>query len=174
MRKQNKPRKNRKAPLGQKANQPADSSQKDAVQSPARRNFLNRIRTAAIAIPVLGGVGYYSLTAIQASISEADLTKIGNGKPAIVQIHDPQCALCRTLQGQTRDVLGGHDGDTFEYLVANIKTKKGSDLAVRYSVRHVTLLLFDPAGQMVGIIRGPISKSNLRGRIAAHLRRFSS
>ncbi len=172
MRKQGKQRKNKGVP-GKKNNRPKPDPIQTGTDgvSTDRRRMLRLLGNAGIAAAVVGGVGYYTVSSIQASISEADLGKIGNGRPAIVQIHDPNCGLCRTLQSQTRGVLDAFDAEKFEYLVANIKTRKGSDLAIRYSVPHVTLLLFDPNGEMVRIVRGPVSTPNLRSVIAAHLNR---
>ena len=80
--------------------------------------------------------------------------------------------MCRTLQGQTRDILGAYEDDKFEYLVANIKTEEGSLLAVKHGVSHVTLLLFDAKGKMIQAVRGPIRKSILSGIIAKHMRQY--
>ena len=138
-------------------------------QRAGRRNFLKTMAYGGVGFVALGGLGYYSITTVQARICEGDLTRIGQGKPAIVQIHDPQCSLCRTLQNQTRDVLSGFDGDQFEYLVANVKSQKGSSLAAKYSVPHVTLLLFDGSGKMVQTVRGPTSTDVLNGMLGAFL-----
>ena len=114
---------------------------------------------------------FHTVSTMQATAKEADLSKIGNGRPAIVQIHDPQCSLCQTLQDQTRDILSAFEAEKFEYLVANIKTQKGSRFAVRYGVPHVTLLLFDAKGKMIQSIRGPIRTAILTSIIADHMRR---
>lgn len=137
----------------------------------SRRSFLRRARKGALAVAVLGAGGYFSVDYVQARMCEADLTKIGNGKPAIVQIHDPQCSMCRTLQGQTRGALKSLDEDSFNYLVANIKTQQGARLASRYGVPHVTLLLFDADGDMVQVVRGPSSRPVLEQILAGHVER---
>ena len=173
MKKQGKHRKNRKASSNKSKPSVLQTPNENEHISQGRRSFLRNMRMTAVAISVVGAVGYYSISSIQASLSEADLSKIGNGRPAIVQIHDPQCMLCRTLQSQTRDVLDAYDDERFEYLVANIKTKKGGDLAARYSVPHVTLLLFDPKGTMVRAVRGPTSTAHLKNIIGIHIDKYS-
>ena len=102
-------------------------------------------------------------------VSVVKCTRIGDGKPSIVQIHDAQCTSCHTLQRQSRQILKSFTEDSYTFLVANIKTKKGLKLARRHGVGHVTLLLFDAEGQMVQVVRGPIATENLRAIITAHL-----
>ncbi|NRB02497.1 MAG: thioredoxin family protein [Rhodobacteraceae bacterium] len=144
----------------------------DKAQS--RRAFLRWARNGALALPVVGVGGFLTVQSVQASICEADLTKIGNGKPAIVQIHDPQCTLCQSLMRQTRRALRPFDGDTFSYLVANVNTQEGQELARTYNVPHVTLLLFDGAGELVEVLRGTQESSDLRPVFAAHLDQFGA
>lgn len=149
------------------------TANKKARQAPepdqARRRLLRHLRNAAIAIPVATVAGVFSVRSVQATICEGDLTKIGKGRPTIVQIHDPSCSLCIALQKQTRRALKPFDGDQFDYLVANINTIQGSTLAMRYGVPHVTLLLFDGQGTMVEVVRGPADANDLRPIFAAHL-----
>lgn len=134
-----------------------------------RRDLLRHARNAAIALPVLGVAGYFSVQSVQATICEADLSKIGNGRPAIVQIHDPSCQLCTTLQRQSRKVLRNFEDGTYEFLVANIKTADGGAFAAKYGVPHVTLLLFDERGEMVQVVRGPTTPDNLERVFSGHL-----
>ncbi|ABD53935.1 hypothetical protein [Jannaschia sp. CCS1] len=134
-----------------------------------RRGALRHLRNAAIALPVLGGAGYVTTQRVQASICELDLTKIGDGLPAVVQVHDPQCSLCVTLQRQTRRALRAYDDDSHHFLVANIVTTEGQYFARRHGVGNVTLVLLDGAGQQVGVVRGPLSNEALADAIAAHL-----
>lgn len=138
-----------------------------------RRRFLRFVRNAAISLPVVAGIGYFSVQSVEATICEADLTKIGHGKPSIVQIHDPQCPSCLQLQRQTRKALKSFESDAFTFLVANIKTLDGKLLAARYGVPHITLLLFDANGEMVQIVRGPSDTDSLRSIFAAHLKAYS-
>ena len=146
---------------------PAKLAERKRLES--RRRFVKLARNFAIGLPVVAGMGYFGVQYVQATISEADLTKIGNGRPAIVQIHDAQCASCHTLQRQSRKILKSFEEDSYTFLVANIKTKRGLTLARRHGVGHVTLLLFDGQGQVAQIVRGPIETEDLRAIITAHL-----
>jgi hypothetical protein len=134
-----------------------------------RRKFLKQMRTGTIAMAVIAGGGYFAVSKVQATIAEHDLSKIGNGRPAIVQIHDPQCPVCLALQRETRDALSAFNQDDFEYLVANIRSKEGSEFANKYFVPHVTVLLFDGQGKLSKILNGPNKSDFLQTEFANHL-----
>jgi hypothetical protein len=138
-------------------------------QTQDRRDFMKYLRNGAIAVAVSGGGGYFAVNTVQASMAEHDLTKIGNGTPAIVQIHDPQCPVCRALQKEARRALRDFEDDDFEYLVANIRSKEGGDLANKYFVPHVTILLFDGKGVLRKVLNGSKTSDLLRDEFTAHL-----
>lgn len=54
---------------------------------------------------VRGGLGYWVFSDVDASIGEHDFSKIGNGIPAVVQIHDSNCSVCRGLMRESREAL---------------------------------------------------------------------
>lgn len=151
------------------------AADKQAAAAPAvkRRSVLAMLRNGAIAAAVLGGSGWYVAAEVSATLDEHDLSAIGNGIPAIVQVHDPQCPLCRALQVETRRALRDFPDGALQYRIANITTASGSAFAGRYGVGHVTLLLFDGAGEMKRVIRGPSHRDLLRDAFAAHLRAAS-
>lgn len=116
---------------------------------------------------MLGTLGFYSLGGaivlgggavfaqdFRRNLSEADLSKIGNGRPTIVQIHDPGCPMCRSLQRETRAALRACETEQTQYLVADIGSQDGSAFSIRMGLPHVTLVFFDGAGQQVHTIQG--------------------
>ena len=157
-------RKGGSAPKRRKPSKKAPAKSSAARVDQGKRGFL---RTAAMVLPVVAIGGYFTFSYLQSAVAEADLTKVGNGKPSIVQIHDPQCGLCKTLQDQTRSALSRFDEDKYEYMVANIKTHKGAQFAGKYGVPHVTLLLFDKRGKLIQIVRGPTTESIIDGALSA-------
>jgi len=134
-----------------------------------RRKLLMHLRNSAIATVALAGGGYFAVTKVQATIAEHDLSKVGNGTPSIVQIHDPQCPVCLALQREVRDALDNFEQGDFEYLVANIRSKEGSTFANNYFVPHVTLLLFNGQGALVKVLNGPNKSDFLQAEFKAHL-----
>ncbi len=121
----------------------------------SRRNVLGLVRNWGLVAALVGGGGWYLVDEVTATISEQDLSKIGNGIPTVVQIHDPQCSRCIALQKETRKALKGFGGDELQYVVANIRTEKGRALASANGVGHVTLLLFDGKGVRRQVLQGP-------------------
>lgn len=135
-----------------RAGQPADDG---------RRRFLRLARNSAIGVSAVAGIGFLFVQNVRGSIREQDLSRIGNGTPTIVQIHDPQCSLCRSLQSETRQALRQFEESELDYVVANIRTSEGSSFALRYGVPHVTLLLFDGRGRLQSTLRGQRSSEEL-------------
>ncbi|MEM9975401.1 MAG: hypothetical protein AAF771_14575 [Pseudomonadota bacterium] len=141
----------------------------ETAPSESRRNTLKLLRNGGIAALVLGGAGVVSVNAVRATIAEQDLTRIGNGTPAIVQIHDPTCAMCTELQRETRKALRGFEKGAVNYLVANIHSDEGGAFARAHGVGHVTLLLVDREGAVREVLEGVRRRDELERHFAALL-----
>ncbi|MBO6894242.1 MAG: thioredoxin family protein [Roseibium sp.] len=133
-----------------------------APQNEGRRSFLKLARNLAIGIGVVGGTGYVFASNVRNTMHEHDLTRVGNGRATVVQIHDPNCSMCLALQRETRKALGMMEDAELDYVVANIRTDKGQTFANRYGVQHVTLLLFDKNGELQHILEGQRGAYQLR------------
>ena len=116
---------------------------------------------------VLGG-GFWGVSSFRSYAAEHDLTRLGNGDPAIVQIHDPQCPTCTALQKQTRRALRDFDGCGMTYLIADINTPDGAAFARRFNAPNVTLLLFDGQGDLQRRVQGMQQAETLAEVFAAH------
>jgi hypothetical protein len=127
-----------------------------------RRDVLRRYRNRGIGLVVIATAGWFIVDDVQATAREHDLTRIGNGIPTVVQIHDPNCALCAALQKETRAAIKDFEGDDLQFLVANIRDSRGRKLATDNSVGHVTLLLFDGEGKRRDILRGSRDRTELK------------
>jgi hypothetical protein len=117
------------------------------------------------------GGGWYLVDNFVSTLQELDLSKIGNGIPAVVQIHDPECPRCRELQKQAREAMESFDSNELQYLVANIRQDKGRELAETQRVGHVTLLLFDGNGKRQGILVGVNPSKQLVSTFRRHIKR---
>lgn len=120
------------------------------VQQPglSRRKFIG-LSAAAAAI----GTTAFGLNALEVNKRELhDLTVIGNGKPTVVQIHDPSCPICRRLKKIMSNAVGGDD--RVQYRLADITTAEGKSLQEKHSVPHVTVLYFDGKGKHVHTTQG--------------------
>ena len=133
-------------------------SKKEPVSSASadknRRRFLGLARNGAIGVLAVGGLGLFFVQRVRSSIREHDLSRVGNGTPTVVQVHDPECSLCLALQRETRQALHQFEDGELDYVVANIKSSDGRNFANQYRVPHVTLLLFDADGAHKGTLRG--------------------
>ncbi|WP_306145673.1 hypothetical protein [Roseibium sp. MMSF_3412] len=137
--------------------------------SAGRRNFLRLGRNIGIGAVLLGGTGYVFAQNFVSMRHEHDLTRVANGRPTVVQIHDPQCSLCRSLQADTRKALDMFEDGELDYVVANIRTAKGKTFQNRYGVPHVTLLLFDGKGELQEVLQGQRGAYELRNHFQALL-----
>ena len=138
-----------------------------------KRASLNTIRNWAIGAAVVGGGSYWFATDVQATMREHDLTRLGQGIPTVVQIHDPACPRCAALQRTARAAMSGFDETELVFLVANINTEEGRAIATANGVGHVTLLLFDGDGRRREIIQGPSTEARLEEAFKSHLRRLA-
>ena len=168
--------KRQKNRVKRKSGQKADSM--PGVEKPkpkaSRRDFLRKSASGALAVAAVGGVGWYLVEDVMATIREGDLSQIGNGIPAVVQIHDPQCPSCRALQREVRKALEDFADEDLQYLVANIRDEDGRKLASAHGVGHVTLLLFDGKGKRRDILSGPNTSAFLELPFRRHVARTGS
>ena len=140
--------------------------------SQSRRAFLRKLRNGGIVAAVVGGGGWFAVRDVQATIREHDLSRIGNGMPTVVQIHDPECPTCAALQREARDAACTVGEAKVQFLVANIRTPKGRALAQAHGVAHVTLLLLDGNGQRQGVLTGLRQSEELVNAFLGHAARF--
>ncbi|MEX0310253.1 MAG: hypothetical protein AB3N17_08395 [Tateyamaria sp.] len=145
-----------------RAKAPAASSSRSDV---SRRTLL---RSGAAGSAVLLGGGFWGISSYRSYAAEHDLSRVGNGDPTIVQIHDPQCATCTALQKQTRRALRQFDDCGLTYLVADITTPDGAAFARRFNAPHVTLLLFDKQGALQRRVQGLHQSADLQTVFAVH------
>ena len=81
-----------------------------------------------------------------------DLSVIGAGQPAVVQIHDTSCPVCRSLKSRTSKALEQFDDVNFR--LADIATDEGRKLQMEYRADKITLLLFDADGEHLQTVVG--------------------
>ena len=167
-----RPMKRRKAKRN-KATRPTTQSATIAkVPMPSRRHILQKVRSIGLGAAVVASGGWFFIRDVQATMRENDLSRIGNGVVTVVQIHDPQCPLCQTLQRESRAAVCDIGSDKLQFLVADIRTEAGRKFARIHNVRHVTLLLLDGDGRRHAILTGPNKRDHLEGVFRRHLKRY--
>jgi len=136
-----------------------------------RRSVLQIGRNGAIAAVVVAGGGWLLGRHVYGYFALHDLSVIGNGTPAVVQIHDPDCPVCTRLQNDMLEAAEAFSDDELQVRVANIKSSEGQALATRHNVGHVTLLLFDGDGEVRRVLQGPNDAQRLRSAFRRHIDR---
>ena len=152
-----------------KKRKPSARKQRQAVRSeasvpePNRRDVMKIARNGLVGSALLGGGGLWAASSMRAFAAEHDLTRVGQGEPAVVQIHDPQCAMCSELQREARAALKCYESEDLLYLVASIRTEEGSAFAAALGLPHVTLVLMDANGQVSEVLQGVRDRDELKG-----------
>ena len=126
-----------------------------------RRGIMGTLGWAALAVGVVGAGGAWAVSSYTQSQQERDLSRIGKGQPAVVQIHDPQCPICNALQRETRKALTQLEGQAPIYLVPDLIQTEGAIFAQQHTVQHVTLLVFDGEGNRVETLVGSKTRTEL-------------
>ena len=120
----------------------------------SRREMLSLAKFGAFGTAIVGAGGFYFATRISTAMAEEDMTRLGNGVPTVVQVHDPGCSQCIALQRQVRQAMDTFDTARLQYVVANIHTPEGRAFADQHGVGHVTLVLLDGRGRVRDVITG--------------------
>lgn len=95
-----------------------------------------------------------------------DLSVIGQGKPVVVQVHDPSCPSCRQLKRATEKAMTSLPG--LHYRIADLGKEPGRRLANEHNAGKVTLLLFRADGRRTGRIEGVHSAQELISALSSH------
>lgn len=127
----------------------------------SRRALMNKLSWLGLAAGLGGGAVFFGARSVTARMAEADLGRIGQGVPAVVQVHDPTCPLCAALQKQARRAMRSFEEDELVFLVADQTTQDGRAFAQQFGVTHVTLVLLDGRGEYVQTLQGVRPESEL-------------
>jgi hypothetical protein len=144
------------------------SASKEITRGRVTRNILAGALVLFVLLGAGAGLAYHS----NRNAQSYDLSVIGNGIPTVVHMHNPQCPRCvqllRNLRAATRDI----DSNTLQVRIVDIRTTEGRQLANRYGVSNITLLVFDGAGEMRQILPGVREVAELRTTLAAYAERY--
>lgn len=139
-----------------KATGPAVGNSLRKIGAMPRRSLLKSAAIIGGVLVIGGGIHAFDTNNKQ----RHDLSVIGEGKPVVVQVHDPSCPSCRQLMRSTETAL--ETMPQIEYRIADLTSKAGQEMASRFGAEKVTLLLFDDRGDHLGTIRGVQSVEDLK------------
>jgi hypothetical protein len=132
-----------------------------------RRNQLAVVVIVAVVLAV--GVVATIAAAERSEEQLRDLTAVGRGVPAIVQVHDTTCPVCSQLRANIERIEDEFSDDELVIRVADVHSDDGLRFVGRYtSQRRVTLLFFDGDGELTDIQTGLQPVSQLRDAFEAH------
>jgi len=157
------PRKKKSAPAPKPAPAPV-----------TRRAMLGKLAKTGLGVAVVGGgVGLLLTRTVKADMHEHDLGRIGQGVPMVVQVHDPMCPTCLSLQRQVRKAMRAFDESELQYAVASLDKADGRALALENGVGKITLLLFDANGTRRDVLHGVMQEDDLVRTFKKHIARKS-
>ncbi|MCP4767260.1 MAG: hypothetical protein GY875_13415 [Gammaproteobacteria bacterium] len=146
-----------------------EAPNRSATRQMSKTRRWREIRLFSLWFVLLAGVIGSGLAAFKYSYDTShDLSVIGKGVPAVVQIHDPDCPLCNQLR-RNANAAAKRFGERLLYRIADISTSRGRQLQRRHDVPNVTLLLFDGDGELRKVLNGVKSDDVLYRAFDRHL-----
>jgi len=119
---------------------------------------------AALAVLVLGLVGGVLWNQLPKGGYPTDLSRIGNGRPAVVLAHDANYTAGMSVMEMLHPIRREH-ADRIDFLVAHLGMADAQAFAREHGVGDGSVLLFRGDGQRLGVLR-PGSEGELRLAIA--------
>lgn len=89
-----------------------------------------------------------------------DLSRIGQGRPAVVLVRDNQTVQSHELIDVMNAVRDQYEGK-IEFLLTDHNTPEGSNFMAANDTTRATLVLLDAQGKRVKIVRAPQTAKNL-------------
>ncbi|GAB6091146.1 thioredoxin family protein [Spirochaeta dissipatitropha] len=123
-----------------------------------------------VAVGMISAASAIALASNRNSRRHYDLTRVGQGIPAVVQVHDTTCPVCTELRSNISRIENDFDDSDLLVLIADVDKEEGLNFAARFTQhRRVTLLYFDPVGNLVDVQSGLQQPDELRSRFENHI-----
>lgn len=97
-----------------------------------------------------------------------DLSRIGQGRPAVVLTHDKEAVTSQELMNLLNGIRGDYE-DRVEFLVTDVATPEGERFVATQRVGNSLLVLFDGAGNRIAVIDGIRDVQMLRSTLDTRL-----
>lgn len=132
-----------------------------------RRNRILLAVAAVVVVAAVLGLIFGLMDSRERAVR--DLSAIGKGVPAVVQVHDTTCPICTELRRTVGGIQGEFSDEDLLIRVADVHTEEGLAFAARYTAeRRVTLLYLDGNGELVTIQSGARDADALRRDFRLH------
>lgn len=123
------------------------------------------IKFCIIGLLLVTGVAAWGYMSNESYQKEHDLSRIGKGKVAVVQVSDPNCKPCKRLEGVVNRVKG--DFSDVYFKTADLSTEKGKAFADKQGVSFTTLVFFDKLGRKKEVLTGVSTKEQISQQLAS-------
>ncbi len=107
------------------------------------------------------GVAGFLWSQLPSGAYPTDLSRIGDGRPAVVLAHDANYGGGMAVMELMNDIRGDY-AEEVEFLVAHLGMADAQEFASRHAARDGTVLLFAGDGSRVGVLHQPRSTGELR------------
>lgn len=130
-----------------------------------------RILAAASAVALIVALASVIFFAVQRNQEQIyDLSQVGTGVPAVVQVHDFTCPVCTELRETVDGIQGEFDDSELMIRIADVFREDGLAFAARYTnARRATLLFIDGNGELAFERSGETSAAVLRDLFERHM-----
>ena len=92
-----------------------------------------------------------------------DLSQLGEGVPAVVQVWDITCPICNQNKTNVERIDQDYSDDELLVRYVDMRTEEAVRFARRYTQNsRQTMLFFDGAGELTNIVTGPLEVNDLR------------
>ena len=140
-----------------------EKQREEKAQRAKHRKRIRALRGALIAAAVLavGGGALFALNMREEKV--LDLSVVGTGTPAVVQVHDITCPVCTELRRNVERISGDYSDRELLIRVADVATEEGLAFAAGYTAaRRATLLFIDGDGELIDEHSGALTPADLR------------
>jgi len=114
-----------------------------------------------IYIIIFSAVGALIVKQLPSGAYPTDLTRVGQGKPALVLVYDVNTANGMHVMELLKDLRLEY-ADRVEFLVANLGLPEGRSFAQHYKVGSGSVFMFKRDGELMRTIRKPESTAALQ------------
>lgn len=141
-------------------------------EPPARSMPLNSaqngsaLRSTLITVAIVVLALAFAATLLPRGFSD-DLSRIGQGRPAVVLIHDKEAVASMELMTMLNDIRSDYE-DRLEFLAVDAASADGRRFAQGQGLGSSLLVLFDGNGSRVGIVDGVRDPAILRSALERH------
>lgn len=132
-----------------------------------RRQAGSALRSGLVTLAIIAALIALAATLLPRGFSD-DVSRIGQGRPAVVLVHDKESVLSFELMTLLGNVRGDYE-DRVEFLAVDTATERGQDFMRRQRVDEGALVLFAADGDRAAVLGTVRDEAALRAAIARHL-----